>query len=246
VLARADEAYAKSDARLLVNERSGRAALQVPARSVMLDDGSIEARIRLIRPLDALPMAAAHLAETQWREASRAEFSAAWSKELAELPEFTESTIHMVTGLLLPVWTRLPNETAKVYRLQTTGEDGRAGERLIGRKVPASWAAAQKTGERPTLLPAEAHALLVEGRTVLALAGGMQLKPSRVMHALRIELTGFTDHERERLKADGLFSEIISWTLRLFVPVDAFGVAVLARVLARHPVERILAKETAS
>ncbi|MGK3810984.1 hypothetical protein ABI023_14630, partial [Enterococcus faecium] len=36
--------------RLLLNERSGRPAVQVPAPGVMLDDGSIERRVRLIRP----------------------------------------------------------------------------------------------------------------------------------------------------------------------------------------------------
>jgi predicted RNA methylase len=235
------EKAAQPNAKLLVNERSGRAAVQVPARAVMLDDGSIEPRVRLIRPLDALPFVLAHLGETHWREVDRNPFSAAWEAELAELPEFTESTLHMVTGLLLPVWTKLPNETARVYRLQTD-----EGERIIGRKVPAAWAVAQASGDRPTLTPAEAHALLVEGKTVLALEGGLQFRPARVMHAQRIELTGFSDHDRERLKADGLFAEIIAWKLRLFVPVDAAGVTVLAHVLARHPVERILAKETVS
>ena len=37
---------------LLVNERSGRAAVQVPAPSLMLDDGEIERRVRLIRPME--------------------------------------------------------------------------------------------------------------------------------------------------------------------------------------------------
>jgi hypothetical protein len=52
--------------------------------------------------------------------------------------------------------------------------------------------------------------------------------------------------DRERLKADGLFAGRIAWKLRLFVPVDASGVDVPGRVLARHPVERILAKDAAS
>ena len=37
---------------LLINERSGRAAVQVPAPSFMLDDGEIERRVRLIRPME--------------------------------------------------------------------------------------------------------------------------------------------------------------------------------------------------
>jgi hypothetical protein len=66
------------------------------------------------------------------------------------------------------------------------------------------------------------------------------------MHAMRIELTGFGDQARERLKADGLFSEIIAWKLRLFVPTDASGVAVIARLLERHPLLRLLNREAAS
>ena len=52
--------------------------------------------------------------------------------------------------------------------------------------------------------------------------------------------------DRERPKADGLFAGRIAWKLRLFVLVDASGVDVPGRVLARHPVERILAKDAAS
>ncbi len=226
------------NARLLVNERSGRAALQVPASSLMLDDGSIEARVRLIRPMEALPHPLASMAETLWREADEASFGAAWTRELAELPAFTDSTIHMVTGLLLPIWTRLANETARVYRLETD-----TGERIIGRKVPAAWAAAATATDRPRLSADEAFALLVEGRTILELADGMQLRPARVMHARRIELVGFDEETRERFKADGLFSEIISWKLRLFVPTDEAGPGVLARVLARHPILLIRARE---
>ncbi len=65
------------------------------------------------------------------------------------------------------------------------------------------------------------------------------------MGAYRIELAGFTEAMRDRLRADGLFSEIIAWTLRMFVPADGGGPAVLARLLERHPVERITAREAA-
>jgi hypothetical protein len=39
-------------ARLLLNARSGRAAVQMPAPSLMLDDGEIERRVRLVRPME--------------------------------------------------------------------------------------------------------------------------------------------------------------------------------------------------
>jgi hypothetical protein len=42
-------------------------------------------------------------------------------------------------------------------------------------------------------------------------------------------LIGFTDGEVERLKATGLISEIISWTLRLFVATGANGPVISVR-----------------
>ena len=67
----------------------------------------------------------------------------------------------------------------------------------------------------------------------------LQLRRVRVMGTNRIELTGITEAMRDRLRAYGLFTEIISWKLRFFVPVDASGIEVLGKLFARFPVERI-------
>jgi predicted RNA methylase len=238
-----DAALAKLDdprARLLVNERSGRAAVQMPASAVMLDDGEIERRVRLIRPMEAQNVPIRMMGETHWVEADRQAFAAAWVAELAEVPEFSDAVLHMVTGLLLPIWTRLPNESTRVYRLQTD-----AGERLIGRRVSPAWVAQATARGATALTPEDAFTALMDGRTVLDLAESLQLRRVRVMGAHRIELSGFTDTMRERLTAYGLFHEIISWKLRMFVPTDASGITVLARALDRWPVERIGEREAA-
>ncbi|PJG55230.1 methylase [Bradyrhizobium forestalis] len=240
---RLDDALARLSDRqavLLVNKRSGRAAVQVPATSVMLDDGEIERRVRLIRPMEQHRIPLSVMAESHWVEADRERFAVAWLAELAEVPEFTESTIHVVAGLLLPIWKRLPNESTRVYRLQTD-----AGERIIGRKVSAVWVANVLAAEAPSLTPEAAFAALIEGRTVLELAEGLQLRRVRVMGAYRIELSGFNDTMRDRLWAYGLFGEIISWKLRMFVPTDASGVEILSKVLDTYPVARISDREAA-
>ena len=238
-----DAALAELDdprAKLLINERSGRAAVQIPTTSVMLDDGEIERRVRLIRPMEAQNVPVRMMGETRWVEADRSVFASAWVAEVAEVPEFAGNTLHMVTGLLLPIWKRLPNDSTRVYRLQTD-----AGERIIGRKVSPAWAAnATETGIT-SVTPEDAFAALLEGRTILDLAEGLQLRRVRVMGVNRIELSGFTDTMRQRLSAYGLFHEIISWKLRMFVPVDASGPAVLAKLFDRWPVERIGEREAA-
>ncbi|MFN5405901.1 strawberry notch family protein, partial [Bradyrhizobium sp.] len=227
-------------AKLLVNERSGRAAVQIPTTSIMLDDGEIERRVRLIRPMEAHTTLVKMMGETHWVESDRDAFASAWSAEVAEVPIFADSTIHVVTGLLLPIWTRLPNESTRVYRLQTD-----EGERIVGRKVSPAWAANATTTGTSSLTPDAAFMALMDGRTILDLAEGLQLRRCRVMGANRIELSGFTDTMRERLTAYGLFHEIISWKLRMFVPTDGNGAAVLERVLGRWPVERIGEREAA-
>ncbi len=227
-------------AKLLINTRSGRAAVQIPTTSVMLDDGEIERRVRLIRPMEAHNIPIRMMGETHWIEADRDAFASTWEAELAEVPEFADSTLHMVTGLLLPIWKRLPNDSTRVYRLQTD-----AGERIIGRKVSPAWAANATTTGIASVTPDDAFAALMEGRTILDLAEGLQLRRVRVMGANRIELSGFTDTMRDRLRAYGLFHEIISWKLRMFVRVDAAGPAVLAKLFDRWPVERIGEREAA-
>ena len=232
-----DDALARlSDPRAvpLVNSQSGRAAVQVPARSLMLDDGEVERRIRLIRPMEHPTIPLAMMPQTHWREADRDTFARAWEAELAEIPEFTDSEIHIVAGLLLPIWKRLPNELTRVYRLQTD-----TGERIIGRKVSPAWVAGALEAGTSNLSPDDAFTALIDGKTILDLAEGLQVRRVRVMGVNRIELTGFSEPMRDRLRAYGLFGEIISWKLRFFVPVDATGPAILAKVLERYPVVRI-------
>ena len=70
-----------------------------------------------------------------------------WDAEIEGLPSHTESRLWLVTGLLLPIWDRLPGENMRVRRLATD-----AGERLLGR----------------VLTPEQAHAF----RDAFRLAGG--------------------------------------------------------------------------
>jgi protein strawberry notch len=178
--------------------------------------------------------AEAALAETLWEETDRDTFASAWAQEIAGLPEFTDSAFHIATGLLLPIWRRLPDENCRVYRLQTD-----EGERIIGRLVsPAALGALCRNlglDDVPALSPEQAWQLLIDGSSVVRLADGLQLRRVRVMNEQRIELTGFTSGMRDRLTATGLMHEIIAWKLRFFVPVGAGGPEILGRLMARHP-----------
>ncbi|MER8746186.1 strawberry notch family protein [Mesorhizobium sp. M1004] len=218
---------------LLVNTRSNRAAIRLPTASLMLDDGTVEHRVRLLRPTDELRFGLDALAETHWQPADRKLFCELWQAEVAAVPEFTTSTFHIVTGLLLPIWRRLPDHDCQVYRIQTD-----AGERIIGRHIAPTLVATMLRNlgvdDVPTLAPDEAWTGLIQGRIGLQLADGLILRRSRVMNDHRVELIGFTDAMVPRLKALGLISEIISWKLRLFIPTTAQGSAILATLIDSH------------
>jgi hypothetical protein len=80
--------------------------------------------------MDELRFEISHLEETNWEEADERIFAAAWNAEVASVPEFSTSTLHVVSGLLLPIWKLLPQDYCRVYRLQI--EDG---ERIVGRVI---------------------------------------------------------------------------------------------------------------
>jgi predicted RNA methylase len=232
-LTEALDVAADSRAKLLVNAQSGRAAVQVPAPSLMLDSGEVERRVRLLRPMERPAIPFSTMAQTHWREADRADFARAWEIEIAAVPEFTDSSLHIVTGLLLPIWKRLPNDSMRVYRLQTDD-----GERIIGRLVSPAWVAQATESEAPALSPVDAFAAALDGKTILHLEDGLEVRRVKVMGDFRIEVSGFTEGMVDRLKAMGLVSEIIAWKLRLFVPVGTAGPTIIGSLMERYPLVR--------
>ncbi|MBB4345651.1 putative RNA methylase [Rhizobium leguminosarum] len=220
-------------AKLMINGKSGRAAVMVPTRSIMLEDGSIQPRVSLIRPTDELRFEVRQLEETNWEETDEQAFANAWDAEVAAVPEFSTSTVHIVSGLLLPIWKLLPQDFCRVRRLQTDD-----GERIVGRVIAPDRLAGlcRNFGIDQTQVLAgdQAWTALVDGSSIVGLAGDMALRRVRVMNEFRVELTGFTDGMRDWLRSIGLFSEMINWKLRFFVPVTDEGAEILSKLMQRH------------
>jgi predicted RNA methylase len=224
--------------RLLINDQSHRAAVQIHASSLMHDDGRVEARTRLVRPMLRETVTIEQFEHSHWRPASVEEFSAHWEAECARVPEFSESSFHIITGLLLPIWDRLPAHDMRVYRFETDD-----GERVIGRLITPeqldrlyhAFGASSSAG----LSPDEAWRAVIDRGATLELTGDLQIRRSLVMNAYRVELTGYADGMVTQLKALGLMSEIIAWRLRLFIPTaQSRGPAILSALLERHALLR--------
>jgi predicted RNA methylase len=231
--------------RLLINEQTRRAAVQIHAASLMHDNGHVEIRTRLIRPMSRETLSVERFQHSHWRKATREDFAALWDAECAAVPEFSESSFHIITGLLLPIWDRLPAADMRVYRFDTDD-----GERVIGRLIAPEAIAplyqALGVNSAPELSSSDAWRAVIDKGAVLDLAGDLQIRRSLVMGAHRVELTGYADGAVPQLKALGLTSEIIAWRLRLFVPTaEDRGPGILAALLDRHPLLRANARAAA-
>ncbi|MDE0032223.1 MAG: strawberry notch family protein [Deltaproteobacteria bacterium] len=215
---------------LMVNDRSDRAAVVLPAPSRMFDDGGVQERVRLLRPAARDPMAKAELDASNWRKAAEAEWRVLWDREIAGLPTHKESRFWLAAGLLLPVWDRLPSENMRVRRLLTDD-----GEALIGRVFDAGQVRAVRSAfglaGGPAMTGAEAFEEVMGRGTALALANGWRLARRRIMGADRVEIEGPTDSDTAVLKRMGCIVEIISWRTRIFAP----GPDLLERVIQRWP-----------
>ncbi len=216
--------------RLVVNARSRRAAVLLPAPSRMLEDGGVQERVQLLRPAARDRMARAEFAASSWSHADERHWRMLWDAETAGLPSHRESRFWLATGLLLPVWDRLPAENMRVRRL--TSDDGMA---LIGRVLDAEQVRAVRAGfgldGGPAITAAEAFAAVMERGNPLALANGWRLARRRLMGADRIEVEGPADTDLPTLRRMGCAIEIVSFRARIFAP----HAGALERVLERWP-----------
>jgi predicted RNA methylase len=215
----------KCPATFLINRKSMRAALMVPASSVTLDDGTVKARVCLFRPTEKDTVREDKMAETHWEEAGLQTFSRAWSAEVAETPAFIDKRLHILTGLLLPVWKMLPYAHPRVFRLTTD-----AGEAVIGRWVEPEQLRVFHVEDDVVLTPTEAWSRLMSSGTY-QLTDRLRAKKVMAMGAWRVELNGYDPSALEALKALGLKTEIISFRTRLFIPLSAEGPAILERLM---------------
>ena len=223
---------------LVVNTQSNRPAVCVQAPARILEDGSVQSRVRLLRPLgrESLPLAA--MRHSNWRKADTGRWRRLWDEETAGTPPWKESRLWLVTGLLLPVWHRLDDTDVKVYRLTTDD-----GENLIGRVLTTAQVTALRTAlgldarNGPRLSAQEVFDEATLRRASFHLAPGWRLRGRRNMDAMRAEIEGPGYDDLQVLTRLGCLSEIVSHRTVIYAP----NAEVLGQVIERFPVVNTIA-----
>lgn len=222
----------RPDARLVQNGRSDKVALRLNARSLLSEDGASIGRYELIRPGRRDYLGRDQYDESNWTLVERPVFEAAWTAEAEEIGATLDTdTLYMATGLLLPIWNKLPDDDCRVLRIIDA-----SGTSILGRAVPASALGelSRKLGlDIPVALtPEESVRLATQSHASQPIAGtAMSLKRALVAGTRRLELIGWEPARLPEYKAHGCFTDIIRYQTRLFVPIDR-ATEVVARIAA--------------
>lgn len=202
----------------MINEKSGKVALRIRQRDSLLDDGTVIGRYKLIRPSRVDHIEETALQESNWIKVDDARFAELWSLE-AEISRTTleTDTIFIATGLLLPVWSKIPAKMLSVVRVASA--DGRS---ILGRVVDAGdlGKICQDLGvDAPALTPDAMIASARNGAKISVNAHDtLTLKASRVAGRQRLEIVGAHAARLNWYKAKGCYTEIIAYRTRLFIP----------------------------
>lgn len=215
------------DGVLLRSRSSDEVAIAFPTISIVKDNGELEERSKLITPSTESRVKTITLLKS-WEEIEAVEFRQGWEAQLANLPDFRIKFVHLMTGILLPIWTSLDSDNRRVFRLQTD-----EGEKILGRLIDAKHLGniARTLGVQKNVNAAELVEIILNSGGSEGLGGGITLRRSLVAGSHRLELC---DAQKwfEQLEAIGCFCEIIQWQKRVFIPTGQQAVKVLEGVIS--------------
>lgn len=103
---------------LMRNTKSDKAALCEPSRHFMTEKGELIQRVILHRPLRREYHQLRDLEESAWVECAEPRFAQLWEAEAEDsASRLHTETVHLATGLLLPIWSNLPRDYLEVNRI---------------------------------------------------------------------------------------------------------------------------------
>ena len=208
--------------KMMRNVRSGKLAFVVPASTFTSDDGDPIPRVKLIQPGQHRYMTVEDFEDTVWTDAEPDKFRRDWKAECASLAATPKTeTVHMASGLLLPVWDKLPRDWMRVTRIVSKAD----GKAVLGREIPAiaipDLAKAFDIDIDSGLDAGQLADAVLQSGKAMPLVGpdDIFLKRSLVNGSQRLEITGYDPERLNWYKALGCFTEIIRYKTRLFMPL---------------------------
>ena len=210
------------------NSKSGHVALVADMREMINWSGSLVHMGWLMRAGYTDRISAAALSESNWEVVDRDYVHAGWQAD-ADAWESHETTqrVHVVTGVLLPIWSKLPDDNCQVWRIEAAGLEpilGRIIEPRDMAKLGETFGVAGKVRITPQMV---IETIGKRGaRIELPVPGTIGIRRVMANDSHRLEIDGLTFQQINIVKTVGAFVEIAHGQARVFLPVD-------------HPAKRI-------
>lgn len=172
-------------------------------------------------------------------EIPKAEWEAVWKEAVKDVPEYNESELHMITGALLPVWNKLPQD-GNIKAMRITATDG---TQYLGRVIPQKQIdavlrslGASKSSIKKQYTGKELYSAVMDKAQAVSFDGlygaTWTVSRRRVSGENRLEVTGrnlFAFKE----KYPGVFTETIQYKQRYFIPTGSKGEEILGKLAER-------------
>ncbi|WP_152610787.1 hypothetical protein [Ruegeria sp. ANG-R] len=142
---------------------------------------------QMVRPAKSGYMTEAQFEKSMWEPIGADTFAVLWDAEVETLPETETRKLNLLTGLILPIWTDIPGNNTRIYRVQS--EDGSA---LLGRAIDDMQAATLrgKFMDVDATTPEDLLRLIADTDRSVDLGNGIALTRRRVAGHMRLELIG--------------------------------------------------------
>lgn len=229
------------------NRRSGKVVGIHASGTRTLESGAVVERYRVqgvttdsIRYIDKEDLQQLYVAVPE------AEARAAWEQAIREHPPYRTERLHLISGLLLRIWDRLPATQVRIMRVQDT-----AGHKYLGRLIRPqdlgrTLARINVEAKGASIDPAEALTQVIEENATIVLANEWEIRRRRVAGEYRAEILGNGLWQAmDELRRHGVLVERIDFSTRFFIPTGLKGVRVLEAITAHRPIMEVRRREEA-
>lgn len=164
------------------------------------------------------------------------EWKKSWNEEINKAPEYTEETLHMLTGTLLPVWDKLPNTNTRVIRIITDDGKQYLGRIINSNEIDAVLRKFNVGRKKEVYTSKELYKRIMENGEIVQLEKDkIKLLRRRVSGEYRIEITGNNVWWYARTFS-GIITETISYNRRYFIPTGEKAYSIIEQIISNNPV----------
>lgn len=218
-----------------LEDGSVRAVYEISSKTT--DKGEVQRRFSLESPVRGTrSVYVENTLKEKTTKINKNEWARAWKSEIEKAPEYSETTLHLLTGTLLPIWNRLPANNTRVMRVVTSDGKQYLGRVIRSDQIDGVLRSFGTNRTMQTYTPEQLSDLVLkQGKEISLRDNRVKIMRRRVSGEWRMEITGNNIWYIAK-QHPGVFSERINYDYRYFIPTGETGTDVLSDITKDNPV----------